>query len=238
MIGSHSLGIIASQRGGGVAMTYAESVIADGAVAYWRLDETSGTVAADSSGNGRDGTYVGSVTLGVTPLITSGTAIEVPGSGSNMNSPYDGPVGTAARSYELWMATTGQAPFFSAGDASSSGARVRFQINDGALVPNAGAFAVDPSGSIIAGTTDLRDGLPHYLVATFPAGGTTSSFKLYVDGVEEATNSFAGGQVINTASGAGINVRHSLGATFDEVAIYDYVLTPQQIADRYALGTA
>lgn len=36
----------------------------DGPVAYWRLGESSGTNAADSSGNGLNGTYTGGVTLG------------------------------------------------------------------------------------------------------------------------------------------------------------------------------
>jgi hypothetical protein len=43
-----------------VAGTYSSAVLADGPVAYYRLGETSGTVAANSSANGAtlDGTYV------------------------------------------------------------------------------------------------------------------------------------------------------------------------------------
>lgn len=39
--------------------SYDQTVLADGAVAYWKLDETSGPTAADSSGNGNDLTYNG-----------------------------------------------------------------------------------------------------------------------------------------------------------------------------------
>jgi hypothetical protein len=55
---------------------YAE-LLADSPVGLWKLAETSGTTAADSSGNGRNGTYVNSPTLGATgllPSVADGTA--------------------------------------------------------------------------------------------------------------------------------------------------------------------
>jgi hypothetical protein len=42
---------------------YRAAVMADTPSGYWRLDETSGTAAADASGNGNAGTYAGGVTL-------------------------------------------------------------------------------------------------------------------------------------------------------------------------------
>jgi hypothetical protein len=44
---------------------YADAVLTDSPIGYWRLGETSGNVAADSSPNGLAGTYTGGVTLGV-----------------------------------------------------------------------------------------------------------------------------------------------------------------------------
>ena len=41
--------------GGGIG--YAAEVLADGPSMYWRMGETSGTSAADASGNGKVGTY-------------------------------------------------------------------------------------------------------------------------------------------------------------------------------------
>src|SRR5262249_53557695 len=41
------------------------AILADGPLGYWRLDETSGTTAFDSSPNGYNGTFFGNVTLGV-----------------------------------------------------------------------------------------------------------------------------------------------------------------------------
>ena len=42
---------------------YGDAVLADNPVGYWRLDETTGTTAADSKGT-RPGTYANGVTLG------------------------------------------------------------------------------------------------------------------------------------------------------------------------------
>ena len=43
---------------------YAQAVLADDPVAYWRFDETSGVNARDFSGHGHDATYIGGVHLG------------------------------------------------------------------------------------------------------------------------------------------------------------------------------
>lgn len=58
-----SFGIISSSyttAGGGSGSQYASEVLADSPLLYWRLGETSGPTATDSSGNGRHGTYSGS----------------------------------------------------------------------------------------------------------------------------------------------------------------------------------
>jgi hypothetical protein len=44
-------------------MSYDSEVLADTPAGYWKLDETSGTSAVDSSGNGNNGTYIGGITL-------------------------------------------------------------------------------------------------------------------------------------------------------------------------------
>ena len=55
---------------GGGSSQYAVQVLADNPLALYQFDETSGTVMADSSGNGRDGTYVNSPSLGQYNILT------------------------------------------------------------------------------------------------------------------------------------------------------------------------
>ena len=45
-------------------MTYSDNILVDQPVTYWRLNDSSGTTAADVSGNGHDGTFVNAPALG------------------------------------------------------------------------------------------------------------------------------------------------------------------------------
>ena len=56
-------------------------------VAHYRLDETSGTVAADSSGNGNDGVYTGGVTLGQAGTCAGSTAVDFDGTTAYVEIP-------------------------------------------------------------------------------------------------------------------------------------------------------
>lgn len=50
---------------------YASSVLNDGPIGYWRLGESTGSVAFDASPNNLHGTYVGSVGLGLPGAIAA-----------------------------------------------------------------------------------------------------------------------------------------------------------------------
>ena len=88
---------------------YASKVLATAPanlLAYWKLDETSGTVAADSSGNGRDGAYSG-VDLGGATFVDGSPAPRFNGDGGLVNinsaaSAFNGLTGTAM----LWLKTS------------------------------------------------------------------------------------------------------------------------------------
>lgn len=61
--------------------TLAAAINALSPVGYWKLDETSGTTAFDSSGNGHHGTYTGTVTLNDrdgAPSFASGGNVIIP----------------------------------------------------------------------------------------------------------------------------------------------------------------
>ena len=60
-----------TDTGGAGGHSYRSEVLKDDPIAYWRLDESSGTIAADSSGNVKKAHYVGGVTLGANGAFTS-----------------------------------------------------------------------------------------------------------------------------------------------------------------------
>jgi hypothetical protein len=106
--------------------SYSGAVLADGAVGYWRLDETNGTTAANlgSLGHAADGTYLNGVTLGLpgalagTPAslsagftASSGTTVDVPFAAqlefwANMTAAtgdYESPVTSRDNNFAGWM---------------------------------------------------------------------------------------------------------------------------------------
>ena len=55
-------------------MSYQLKVMQDYPIGFWPLDETSGTTASDISGCGNNGTYTGSLTTNLLPLIPGGVS--------------------------------------------------------------------------------------------------------------------------------------------------------------------
>ena len=93
--------------------SYAEAILADSPSHYYRLNETSGTVAADSSGFDRHGTYNGA-TLGQTGALAvePDPAVLFPEAGSSRSmtgqagSEQGLATGDGARTVEAWVKTT------------------------------------------------------------------------------------------------------------------------------------
>lgn len=83
-----------------VSGAYITAVLADSPLGYWRLGESSGTTANDSSGNARHGTYAGSTlpTLGATGMVYGDvdTAVNVTVAGGRIEVPYGAWMNVAA----------------------------------------------------------------------------------------------------------------------------------------------
>lgn len=117
---------------GDLAYTISSSI--RGIVGYWKLDETSGTVAIDSSGNGHNGTYTGAVTLGNASLLPSGTGKSTSFSTTGYVALPTGFLNTIG--YPLTIFGWGNTPNTSGGQqivASSSGG-FNFYLSSGKLI--------------------------------------------------------------------------------------------------------
>lgn len=90
-------------------MDYVKAVLAKQPVGYWRLGETTGTTAVDSSGNGRDGEYVGAVALQQPGAISGddNTAIQISGQRAFVEIPshddFSQPTSKQGLTVEVWM---------------------------------------------------------------------------------------------------------------------------------------
>ena len=83
--------------------SYAQRVLGDSPVSYWRLDESSGTTAADQLGL-NPGTYSGGYTLGVPGAIAGDSAVAFNGSTGTVTVPNSSSLQTGdVFSLEAWI---------------------------------------------------------------------------------------------------------------------------------------
>ena len=154
-------------------------------VAWWRLDDGSGTIAVDSSGNGHDGTLL------LDPQWVAGKnggALEFTGiTGQHVEMEgYDGILGTQNRSVMAWVKTTGFGDWISWGQNTNTQKWIG-RINDNANNGAVGALRTECSGGYIISTTVVNDGEWHHLAAVLESAGspTVEDITMYVDGVQE-----------------------------------------------------
>jgi trimeric autotransporter adhesin len=94
-------------------MCYRDAVTANSPVSYWRLDETSGTTAADSQG-GRNGTYTNGVTLGQSgalPDSVNNKAASFDGVDDRVVIPYAAALNPSQFTFEAWANPTSGAGY-------------------------------------------------------------------------------------------------------------------------------
>lgn len=231
-------------------MSYQSEVLADTPWLYWRLDDTSGTTAADTSGNGRTGTYSGSPTLAQSPLITDGTSVLFDATNDYCLS-SSAIFNSSTATVEVWFDYDGTAPSPGAngvlagcneGDTSGVGEKLILLVNDGAGGGLAVFYVYDGAQKFATGATPLTVGR-HHLVGTVDAAGGTA--KIYVDGAQDGTvgvsGSYAGYTNPNAIVGGGStalagNVRKA--GRRDEFALYTTALSAARILAHYQAGVA
>ncbi len=198
-------------------------------VAHWRLNETSGTSAADSSGFNRTGTVTGTATW-TSAVRNNGfsfngsTRIQATGLlGSHANL-------TVAAWANLTTADTSGAEIVSLGDHFC----IRLDESGWAR-----AYMYNGSSWLSVGVFQTFAGTGwHHFAAVFDDGNNT--FKLYIDGALAASTtntssiSYAGlgaNTVIGRQGNSGTN--HDFTGIIDDVRVYNYVLSDTEIATLY-----
>lgn len=220
--------------------SYSSVVLADSPTVYWRLNETSGSTAADSSGNGNTGTY-SNCTLGDSaPPTGAGHSIGSVPTNSSYVSDLSLTFNYSSASVEIWVYVTAY---------PSSGTKARLA---GCCAGNGGGvddkeLGIDSSGLpywyiydgaslLINGTSAIPLNTWTYIAGTVSGSAST----LYVNGSSVASTS-ATGSYTGYASGnilvAGHNVNDFgayLTGQLAEFAIYPSSLSSTRIAAHYA----
>jgi signal peptidase I len=218
---------------------------------YWRFDETNANgTAADSSGNGRAGTYTGGVTARAAQACSrdTGTAVTLNGSTgyvySNATAQPTATAGPNTFTVAIWFKTTttrgGRLIGFglSRTGASSQYDRHLYLTDAGKLV-----FGVYPGGfQSLTSTASYNDGGWHQAVGQVgPAG-----MKLFVDGDEIAANaavttaeSYSGWWRVgydNLGGWPNAPTSPFFAGTVDDAAVWTKALTAAQVLAAYRAG--
>lgn len=231
--------------------TYAGTVLADGPLLYWRLDEASGTAVADLSGQGNPGVASGSYTRGATGALASepgNAAITLTAGQVVETNPTSG---LAARfTVEAWVRTTSANGGLVVGLNSGSGPaasddRVLYVGTDGKARFGVGG---GPARSVAVSTAVVTDGKWHHLVGTVDGNGAgvgNDTATLYVDGGVQGTASKAsaalssGSWRIGTSALTGWPSAPPSGAltgSIDEVAVFNTPLSSTRVKAHYDAG--
>lgn len=235
-----------------VPLSYADVVLADSPLAYYQLNEESGAVMADSSGNGYDGT-LNNVTFGRAPLVAGG------GSGIRFSTPTSygevspDPAFDNIVCVEMWVRLAAssrgnQRGFVSRAALGNSSSRWVMGANDPDNAPwrwdgyRDGGAARSTSG---AGEAFGADEIHHVVFQYEAAAG---GLRIYVDGAEISDYTTLGtGTPFSSGGGLPLWVgRLTFNDSLDfsaegdvgHVALYTSELTPAQIATHYAAGAA
>ncbi len=197
-------------------------------VSYWKLDGNSNDSVA--SNNGTDTAISYSVANG---KLSQGAGFN--GTTSKITFPNLPTSGSSAFSITAWIKTSGsnslQFPIVVYG-ASSADNSVFFRTNTNATPANCTLHAdFYGGGGGIDSSTAIADGNWHYAVVTY--GGAGTPFKIYIDGVLNATGSNYTGNITSGNNYIGYDGGAFYNGAIDEVGIWSRALTALEITSLY-----
>ena len=187
---------------------------------YWSLDEVSGLIAVDQIG-GANGTISGGVTLNQSGAVGKGMLFN--GTTGQIVTTANLPV---VLTIEAWIKTTA---------AVNQAILSNYHVANGIWVglDNLGrAQSFGANGR--AGVKSINDGQWHHVVFLYKE----SRVEIYIDGLVdvnglETRSVSSSGPLIGKDSSSLMGAPVYWNGTIDEIAIYPYALTPQQIQSHY-----
>lgn len=223
---------------------YANLVNSMNPVGYWRLNETSGTTAADSSGNSRNGTYTNGVVQGAKGVIAGDAAATFDGTNDHILlsgidlSQWLG--GTGSLSFWMKTAQSGKDTCWQA--PAVTGVEHAGTTNDvmwGWLSANGRICMAAGNDAGARSPSPMNDNTWHHVAVT--RNGSTGTCQVYVDGVLKSTSTgetgtkttaFSALGRLTWSNGSHVYYRGSL----DEIAAFNRVLSAEEVAALAVIG--
>ena len=224
-----------------VALSASIALAVSAPLLHWKLDESSGVLATDSSVSGIDGTWAGT---GIAPGWNPGAGVD---GGSLILSGVDGDsfindtfaaITNLPASMSVWVKTTATQKdgIVYLGDGATGNAYYIIGAQGGV----ARVVARNPAEVIGGSTTTINDNAWHHILAVY---SSPTERHLYVDGVFQTTNTTEVLEVTLTRFGLGALTRNTPHAPVDlftgevdDVALWDRVFTAADAAALNGLG--
>ena len=204
-------------------------------VAHYPLDESSGTVAVDASGAGRDGAYVGS------PALSGGEGVRLDGADDHVKLPNNLLAGLASItvSAEVLVRAAQGTPYFIYGFGNTDAGGV----GNGYLYSTGNAYKTSIASGNWSTEQTANSGAnlerDVWKTITYTLDDATNTARVYLDGIQVAQNanvtitpgSIGGG--VTTANYLGRSVYNAdkrLAGSLRDVRIYDTALTAADVA--------
>jgi Concanavalin A-like lectin/glucanases superfamily len=209
---------------------YANAVLADAPFEYYKFNETSGTVAADSSGNGKSGTYLGTVLFDQAgPLLdepSNGIGLAGSTAGAGMLAPATGAAPGTSYAIEAWIYPVQTKKTYSTIWGYDSLHR---------LLLSSGGFLLSQMSGNFFSTSSLRFNQWHDVVFDYDAKAQMESY--YIDGLFDRSASLSNASAAFTAPYyAGqydTSVNYKFYGMIAQFAFYKTALSASQIVNHY-----
>ena len=225
-------------RWGGGEGTYSTTVLGDSPAVYWRLDESGGTRALDSTANGRDGTYASGVLLNQPGAIGSNASADTSSGKVTQSSGTNLAFGGVSFSVESWTKRLATGTADTVVSQGTNGTHMGFHM--GFKSTDKFSCGFTGTGYELDTTATYTDSAWHHWVCTYNAGSKT--FKIYRDG---NTTPVASGTVSGQYTGSGVVAvgdnkwgSAAFAGDVDEVAAYLSELSSTTVQAHYNAGVA
>lgn len=230
MLSQQSLMMASGTSGPGA---YALAVLAKSPLAYWRLNETSGTSAADLSGNGHTGTYAGTITLGSASLLPGGNGLSITKTGTG-NVQFTG-LSSTDRPFTIQAWVKRSSAPASTQVIFSTGAAGGIQLG----LDSTGKLVCGASGNfnLAQGTAVLTVGVAYLVTFTCDASG---NYEYYLNGTLDKSASGAGsfnGNVNGVIGVYPVAAQFPFLGQIQDVALFGTHFTSTDVSTIYAAGS-
>ncbi|MBA3846927.1 MAG: autotransporter-associated beta strand repeat-containing protein, partial [Planctomycetes bacterium] len=211
-------------------------IVVDDLIAHWRLDESSGVVVSDATGNGHDGTIVAGSPVWMPGAGRIDGALSLDGEGDPISLGVSTALQPASLSLTYWVkrttdwSTVNDAPIWAKDTDLWDGMGWYAQILDVPATPDrAVGFAADgPNAAWVAAdaNTFFPIGRWTHVAITFDTG--TNAVAIYRDGVAQALST-VGTPATITASASLKNMARRCEAPYDDMRLYGRALTAGEV---------